>query len=122
MLDAPHASTTVRYVERNPVRARLLERAELHPWSSAVAHCGLPTDSLLTPLPDFPLTGPDWITWLREPEEDDVVTALRTHTCTGRPLGTPAFIDQVEAILGHVVRPRKGGPPHKTHRKERKHG
>jgi len=28
-----------RYVERNPVKARLVDRAEDWPWSSAPAHC-----------------------------------------------------------------------------------
>jgi hypothetical protein len=36
--DVPHLITAVRYVERNPVRARLVERATDWPWSSARAH------------------------------------------------------------------------------------
>jgi REP element-mobilizing transposase RayT len=41
VLDESHLWAAVRYVERNPVRAGMVDRAEDHPWSSARAHCGL---------------------------------------------------------------------------------
>ena len=40
-LDPDHYGAAMRYVERNPVRARLHRKAWLYPWSSAAAHCGL---------------------------------------------------------------------------------
>jgi putative transposase len=40
-MDEPHFWAAVRYVERNPVRAGMVARAEHYPWSSAPAHCGL---------------------------------------------------------------------------------
>jgi len=43
VLDEWHLWAAVRYVERNPVRAGMVDRAEDHPWSSARAHCGLAT-------------------------------------------------------------------------------
>ena len=39
-LDSGHFWTALRYVERNPVRARLVEIAAEFPWSSAGAHVG----------------------------------------------------------------------------------
>ena len=39
-LDEEHLWQAVRYVERNPVRAGLVRRAERYPWSSAAAHVG----------------------------------------------------------------------------------
>jgi len=39
-LDRPHFWAAVQYVERNPVRARLVRRAWDYAWSSAAAHCG----------------------------------------------------------------------------------
>ena len=44
-----------RYVERNPVRAGLVARAEEHAWSSAAGHCGLRKDAVLAE--DFPPGG-----------------------------------------------------------------
>ena len=39
-LDEAYLWAVVRYVERNPVRARIVRKAENYPWSSAAAHCG----------------------------------------------------------------------------------
>jgi putative transposase len=38
-MDEPHAWEALAYVERNPVRAGLAEKAEEYPWSTAAAHC-----------------------------------------------------------------------------------
>ena len=46
-LDEPYFWTAIRYVERNPVRAGLVARAEDFPWSSARAHCESAWDPLL---------------------------------------------------------------------------
>jgi len=60
VLDEAHLWAAVRYVERNPVRAGMVNRAEDHPWSSAPAHCcavwseaetGLPLSEPKTPTP-----------------------------------------------------------------------
>ncbi len=37
-LDGVHLYAAIRYVERNPVRAGLVERSEDYPWSSALNH------------------------------------------------------------------------------------
>lgn len=42
-LDPAHAAYAMRYVEFNPVRARLAESVLDYPWSSARAHCGMET-------------------------------------------------------------------------------
>ena len=48
-LDPPHFLNAIRYVELNPVRARLIARPEDYPWSSAAARCGQRFDPLLEP-------------------------------------------------------------------------
>ena len=47
-LDEPYLWAALRYVERNPVRARIVRKAENYMWSSAAAHCGLREDATLT--------------------------------------------------------------------------
>ncbi|MCK4623817.1 MAG: transposase, partial [Phycisphaerae bacterium] len=87
-LDERHFWSAVRYVERNPVRAGLVERAEEYPWSSAAAHCGMRKDSLVSgDLEKSDHVG-DWQGWLLDEEEADV-ERLRRHTKTGRPCGMP---------------------------------
>jgi putative transposase len=112
--DDAHVWAAVRYVERNPVRAGLVERAEDYRWSSAAAHCGLRDDGVLAK--GFPPEGAieDWRAWLTEEEDEAVVEAIRRHTTTGRPCGSPAFVERVEAVLGRRLRPQKRG--RKRHR------
>lgn len=55
----------VRYVERNPVEARIARRAEDYPWSSAPFHCGLrTTDPLVSPESPLRDAIADWARWL----------------------------------------------------------
>ena len=48
MLDPPHLLSAVRYVERNPVRARLAGSPGDWPWSSAAAQLAGVNDELAT--------------------------------------------------------------------------
>ena len=109
-LDDGHMWAAVRYVERNPVTAGLVEHAEDFCWSSAAAHCGLRSDALLSA--EFPPPGviEDWSAWLAQPEDEDLVARIRIETNTGRPCGDAAFLDQIEGILKRTVRPQKRGP------------
>src|SRR5687768_11054249 len=65
-LDSDYFLNAVRYVERNPVTARLVERAEDYDWSSAAAHCGRRDDPLVGARPRSVIFGGimDWSTWL----------------------------------------------------------
>ncbi len=107
-MDDPYMWATVRYTERNPVRARIVERAEDYPWSSAAAHCGLRMDSLLSE--GFPPEGiiSDWSAWLRE-EDEQMLKTIRRQTHVGLPCGNREFIDRLENLLGRSLRPQKRG-------------
>ena len=59
VLDEAHTWAAIRYVERNPVRAGMVARAEDDPWSSARARCGMTSDSLVEPL-NTELVRRDW--------------------------------------------------------------
>lgn len=84
-LDDAHLWAAVRYVERNPVRAGLVHRAEDWPWSSAASHCGLRSDGLLAPI-NMPWPVTDWREYLRD--EDEIAAAfIRKQTASGRPCG-----------------------------------
>ncbi len=102
-LDDAHLWAAVRYVERNPVRAGVVERAELYPWSSAPAHCALRSDPVLAG--DLPLLGKvdDWAGWLTDPEDECVLGRPRGHTRTGLPCGDESFRQRV-AELTHPQR------------------
>jgi len=111
-MDEPHLLMAARYVELNPVRARLVRRAEDYPWSSAGAHLSGRDDGLATTAPLLELVD-DWNAFLDEglPEAD--AKAIRSGERTGRPAGDGAFLDRLEISLGRPVRPGKRGPKHK---------
>jgi putative transposase len=110
VLDESHTWAAIRYVERNPIRAGMVARAEDYRWSSARAHCGLTTDSLLTPLPAEAPQMEDWSDWLADSGDVTSEQRLRSRTYTGRPCGTDDFVTRVERATGRALAPRKPGP------------
>jgi putative transposase len=114
VLDEAHTWAAIRYVERNPVRANMVERAEDYRWSSARAHCGIGSDSLLTrALPSDRLIE-NWSEWLAGTDDPDHERTIRERTFTGRPCGTQDFIKGMEAVVGRRLAPGKRGPRFQT--------
>jgi len=113
-LDEYYFWHALRYVERNPVRAGLVARAETYPWSSAAAHCGVAPTNLLAPLPAETLMGADgWSAWLAG-AEGEAILSLRAATSSGRPCGTLAFVEQMSSALGRPLQAPQRGRPRKT--------
>jgi len=112
VLDGRHALAAVRYVERNPVRARLVRRAWEWPWSSAAGHVNGRGDGLACSnrLTEEVL---NWRRFLMEADEEEVLDRLRRHGRTGRPLGEAGFVRRLERRLGRRLRPRPPGRPSK---------
>ena len=108
-LDEAHLYAAMRYVERNPVEAGMVQRAHDYPWSSARAHVLHTPDPLLSPHV-LQETVPDWATFLATPNDEAPTSRLELHLRTGRPLGSAQFLDQIEQRLGRRVRPQKPGP------------
>jgi len=114
-LDEAHHCEAVRYVERNPVRAALIQRAEQYGWSSARAHCAMAQDPLLDPARPYGLWPiEDWSAWLAEREDGARLQAIRRCTATGRPCGDKPFIERLQDQLGRILQPQKRGPKPKT--------
>ena len=109
-MDEPHLYTALRYVALNPVRARLVERAEEWPWSSAKAHLAGKDDHVVKVAPALERIG-DFAAFLGE-GFDDVLgyAALRKAESVGRPVGSPEWLADMEARTGLKLRPGKRGP------------
>jgi putative transposase len=113
VLDGHYFRNAVRYVERNPVRAGLAQRAEEYPWSSAAAHCGLAHDGLLamTPWGEQVLAEvKDWSAWLQSEDTPEALAVLRENTAKGLPCGSSDFVARLEETSGRVLRARPRGP------------
>jgi REP-associated tyrosine transposase len=105
-----HLANAVRYVSLNPVRARLVERAQDWRWSSVAAHLAGDDDGLVRVAPVLErygnfaalisATGDDEAAWRR----------LRMSETSGRPLGSDAWLAAIETRTGRTLRPQKRGP------------
>ena len=111
-MDERYLIAAVRYVELNPIRARLVEKPEDYPWSSAAAHLSGRDDAMVKVAPLLELVG-DWKTFISEASSMEEVKDLRKHEHTGRPLGDNQFIEKLEERLGRALRPKKAGRPRK---------
>jgi putative transposase len=114
-LDGRHLWPALKYVELNPVRAKLCRRAWQYAWSSAALHVDEKAQSELLNLPRwYKQTGADeWRKELAEGLTDEEVAQIRLRTHTGRPLGSDRFLAKLEAVLGRRVRPLPVGRPKK---------
>lgn len=102
-----------RYVELNPVRARLTGAAADWPWSSARAHLDRRDDGLVQVKPLLDLV-PDWREFLDAGLTEDEREAIRAAERTGRPLGSARFVARLEKRLHRPLARQKPGPKPKT--------
>ena len=102
----------LRYIDRNPIRARLVSKAWDYRWSSARHHVTGEADALLNE--------PDWLlAELRERkyrsylknEPEELMSEIRRSAGTGRPLGNAAFLSALESRLSRVIGVKKRGRP-----------
>ena len=117
-LDGTYFWAAMIYVERNPVRARLVRKPWRYPWSSAAAHCGgkEPVSPGLIDLAAWDkLSPPDgnWRESIGQPQDEAIVTQLRTWANRGCPLGSDSFIRKLERRLRMRLRPAPLGRPKK---------
>ena len=109
-----HLVTVLRYIERNPLRAGLVARAEEWLWSSLRGRetkGGVPVVASPVPLPR------QWARWVNEPMTDADVESLRRSVNRGTPFGTEAWTRRTAARLGLEASLRPRGRPPKTGRK-----
>ena len=98
----------VRYVALNPVRARLAGRAEDWAWSSTRAHLSGKDDPLVTVAPILSRVKRFADLLATDPTDPDFA-ALRASESTGRPLGSAAFVADLERRLGRPIAKRTPG-------------
>ncbi len=108
-LDEQYLYAAVRYVERNPVTAGLVKKAEDYPWSSARAHVLKQKDILLSD--NFMLSEiEDWSSYLAEDDREIDRNLFNLHARTGRPLGDEKFLTKIEEMTGRSLKRKKPGP------------
>jgi len=117
-LDEAYTWSTIRYVERNPVRAGMQEKPEEYRWSSAAAHCGLKDNSLLADLPSTmnAVLKESWSDWLALSERQGVLDVIQRNVEKGLPCGGDGFISELEVIAKRALRYKPQGRPLKNNK------
>lgn len=120
-LDEHHLIAALAYVERNPVRAGMVEKAWDYPWSSTRKHLNLSSGNETPPSEDGVFLDADawnsvsvrdeWREWLAKEEDEAMSSELRLHTSRGRPLGDEHFIESLERETGERLHALPRGRP-----------
>lgn len=109
VMNEEHLIAGVRYVELNPVRAKLCDRPEDWHWSSARVHLGRQDCRIINTTPMLERIV-DWDAYLSMQEDETDMALIRQHTKTGRPSNDEGFIASLEMMTGKVLRKNKPGP------------
>ena len=108
-MDEEHLAAALRYVSLNPVRARLVARAQDWRWSSTRAHLGSKDDGItaLAPIRERFARFADLLETAPDAEQ---VARLRAAESVGRPIGNERFMARIERLTRRSLRPGKRGP------------
>jgi putative transposase len=109
-MDDVYLFNCVRYSEKNPVKAGIVNKAEDYPWSSAAEHMSGKRRSILR-LADIRkhLDIPDWSRYLKEEDDPGLETEIELHARSGRPMGSKEFVERLEKLAGRSLTPKRGG-------------
>lgn len=107
-MDETHLIHAARYVALNPVRARLADRVDDWPWSSARAHFAGTDDELVEVAPLLERVG-DFAAFVASAEDQQATRALRMAETTGRPLGSQSWIANLEERTGRQLAAKPRG-------------
>lgn len=109
VMDEPHLEAAVKYVEVNPVKARLCKNPQDWRWSSVHTHLSAEDDRLVSVRPMLEKF-PNWAEFLEQTESEDKMQGIQMHTRTGTPLGSANFVKILEALTGKSLKLSKPGP------------
>jgi len=102
-----HLLTVLRYIERNPLRAKMVKRAEDWRWGSLwVRHKG--GAQLRALLSEWPVDmRSDWMQWVNQPQTPAEMEAIRVSIKRDRPFGSESWVrGTVKRLnLEHTLRP-----------------
>lgn len=93
-----HLLSVLRYVERNPLRANLVMRAEDWPWSSSYWWCRSQRPQFLS---DWPVERPhNWTGFVNQAQTAAELEAVRHSIRRGTPFGTAPWVQRTALRLG----------------------
>jgi len=109
-----HLYTVLRYVERNPLRAALVKRAQDWRWCSLWHRGGTELDRVRPLLHPWPLPLPnDWLKRVNQPETEAELDAVRRSVTRGQPFGSEEWEERTAKALNLEYTFRNPGRPKK---------
>ena len=103
-----HFLWVCRYIERNPLRAALINQAERWPWSSLSKR----QDGDAAFLAEWPVSCPvGWTALVNEPQTVAEETAFREAMARGQPFGGEEWCHAVQTRMGTIRGGVRGRPP-----------
>ena len=109
-----HLLSVCRYIERNALRANLVQRAENWRWGS-LWHRHHQVSRTAAPLDHGPVRIPDnWIEHVNQPQTTEELSALRNCIKRGQPFGSTTWISNVVAQYDLQSTLRAKGRPSKS--------
>jgi putative transposase len=107
--DDMHFLTVCRYVERNPLRAKMVSKAEDWPWSSAGA------SAAVVKLSVWPVERHEnWVSWLNDTESSQEIQRIRASVVSSLPVGSPAWAKAIAPRLELRTEVGRRGRPKKS--------
>lgn len=107
----------LRYVERNALRASLVESSSRWRWGS-MWHRMSDVSPLRGLLADWPVPFPDdWARWVDAPQTEAELKAIRRSVVRGAPYGSERWMTQTATRLGLETTLRPKGRPRKYQRR-----
>ena len=106
-----HLLTVIRYVERNPLRAKLVKNIKNWKYSSLYQRLCNPYARILA---EFPISIPkDYLSFVQIPLTASELEAARYSVNKGRPYGGEVWVDSMVATYKLEVTTRRLGRPKK---------
>lgn len=110
-----------RYIELNPVRARMVMAAEEYPWSSCGERLGMEPRSMLDDKRDALAVAAErhdhpfkWRDYLRSSIPEGEWDLIRTAVQRGQLTGNERFTAEIAAIIGRRIERRGRGRPERS--------
>jgi putative transposase len=112
-MDDAYLINCARYVELNPVRAKLCQSPQEWTWSSTLSHIEAQSDGICDPAPLLKHVD-CWLSFLEDGLSEDEIHELQKRENSNRPLGSEDFVKRLEKLTGRDLLPKKRGPKPKT--------
>ena len=108
VMDDDHLYCAIRYVEQNPVRARMVKHPWDYAWSSARWHAGGAVKTYIKVKNTTVVDRNYWKVYLMD-SDAELDEKIRKATCKGKAVANESFIEYWEKKLMCVLRDLKPG-------------